>query len=83
MMNTDKKFSSKGHDLSKIKKGSLHGEVTDEFELDIDYEGLQEYVPSSTEIEFVNSSLTIHNDLGHTGDISNGYQDFIDHIHFC
>ena len=48
-MNTDKKFSSKGHDLSKIKKGSLHGEVSDEFELDIDYEGLQEQNYENTE----------------------------------
>ena len=51
-------LSTKGHDLSKIKKGSLYAEEIDDNEFDIyhDYEGLQEqnyentdWVPPSLE----------------------------------
>ena len=51
-----KKISSKGHDLSKIKKGSLYDEDDNEFDVNHDYEGLQEqnyentdWVPPSLE----------------------------------
>ena len=44
----ERRMSSKGHDLSKIKKGSLYDE--DELEEDgMDYEGLQEQNYENTE----------------------------------